>query len=188
MPDCDLLTLHMPEANMVRFLVLVALVLLISTGLMLDYSLAAKARGATGYSVPDYVDDRIAVLRDALPLPQAGPAAAAAGPEAGASEPQRTVQSRVSGAERPFPLNAVSAVFTVMRAASGDDLNMASGDMATQEGADGSANALMPSEDVMAVKGDADSAPGGLHKTVGRLTDRTCATKAGTKFCAVGGN
>jgi hypothetical protein len=178
----------MPEAKMVRFVVFVALVLLISTGVMLDYSLAAKARGAAGYSVSDYVNDRIAVLRDAPPQPQAAPVAVAFGAEAVGGGQQHSAQGGLPGADQPFPLNAVSAVFTVMRAAHGGDLQMAQGDEAMPEMADGSGEALMASDDLMAVDGDAESAPEGLRQPVRRLTDRTCATKAGTKFCAVGGN
>jgi hypothetical protein len=160
---------------MVKVLGLLACVLLISTGVMLDYSLAAKSRGAAGYAMSDYVDDRMALLRAQLPgLPVRTVADAAAVP-AGEPGPQRSARSAFSGTERPFPMNVLAATFTVLHVASGGDLRMAAIGGAAVAGPDDTAAAT-----------EAAVAPSTIRQPVLRLTDRVCTARAGTKICAAG--
>ncbi len=187
---------------MVKAMLFLFMGLFVATGVMLDYSLAAKLRGGDGYSGGDYVRDRIALLRDVAGAAPLGP------PSELAAVPASRRDAGGNPADRAFPVNMIAGTFAAMGAvtrakAPGPAAQIVPGaEILVTESGGGLAvdpkaveaqyEAVAAALNEGAVTGGAAGAASeeqgadGLKRPVGRLTDRGCATKAGTKFCAVG--
>lgn len=166
---------------MVRIVVFLFVGLAALTGAMLDYSLAAKSRGAA-YSVADHVATRLSGVREfaaAVPMPGQDPVVA---PVASVAPWERGFM----GAARPFPVNMIDATFLTLRVMSG---GAAPAVAVPEAGIDVAGPAEIDEQAlVAAIEAEAEAAAqaaGEARQTVGRLTDRECAVKAGTKFCSV---